>query len=151
MPYREFAKNSSQTVRVAPKRYENYDLIDIRVFARNREGVIVPTPKGVSLNVDQVPDLLECLEWALQQTCYEEFDAAEDPLLSPYELDVLAVEAHRTLAGHGLPIHWDIAETMVLDNPGMARFNKWQLHYVLTTRRDLFLMEESGCFRALPR
>ena len=149
MAYREFKKNSSETVRVSATRYQGHDLIDVRIFARTKEGKITATRKGVSLNVDQVPDLLECLEWALQQACDENPDRAEDSSLNPTHADLLAVEAHRVLLRHGLPVHWDLAEAMVLDNPEMAQFTKWQLHYVLATRRDLFVKEDAGCFRAI--
>lgn len=149
MAYRAFVKNSSETVRVTPNRYQGYDLVDIRIFAKIKGGETVRTKKGVSLNVDQIPELLECLEWALQQACNENPDSAADPPLDASEADLLAVETHKVLARHGLPVHWDFAERMVLDNPKMKRFNKWHLHYVLATRRDLFAKEDTGCFRAL--
>ncbi len=149
MAYREFKKNSSETVRVSATRYQGYDLIDIRIFARTREGTITATRKGVSLNVDQVPDLLECLEWALQQPCDENPDRTEGTSLNSRQADLLAMEAHRVLSKHGMPVHWDLAEAMVLEKPEMTQFTKWQLHYVLATRRDLFIKEDTGCFRAI--
>lgn len=148
MAYREFRKNSSETVRIAARSFQGHDLIDVRVFARTREGEIVPTPKGVSINVDQVPDLLECLEWALQQACDENPDGGEEHQMSSEQTNQLAAEAHKVLLKHGLPVHWDLAEVMVLSSPEMAQFTKWQLHYVLATRRDLFVKEDTGCFRA---
>ena len=149
MAYREIRKNSSETVRVSATRYQGHDLIDVRIFARTRGGEITATRKGVSLNVDQVPDLLECLEWALQQACDESPDRTEETSLNPGQADLLAVEAHRVLSKHGLPVHWDLAEAMALEKPEMAQFTKWQLHYVLATRRDLFIKEDTGCFRAI--
>ncbi len=148
MAYREFKKNSSETVRISATRYQGHDLIDVRIFARTREGEITVTRKGVSLNVDQIPDLLECLEWALQQACDENPDRTEEHPLNSDQADLLAAEAHRVLSKHGLPVHWDLAESMVLERPEMAQFTKWQLHYVLATRRDLFIKEDTGCFRA---
>ena len=149
MAYREIRKNSSETVRVSATRYQGHDLIDVRIFARTRGGEITATRKGVSLNVDQVPDLLECLEWALQQACDEGPDRTEESSLNPSQADLLAVEAHRVLSKHGLPVHWDLAEAMVLEKPELVQFTKWQLHYVLATRRDLFVKEDTGCFRAI--
>ena len=149
MAYREFKKNSSETVRISPTRYQGHDLIDVRIFARTKEGKITATRKGVSLNVDQVPDLLECLEWALQQACDENPDGTEEHSLDPGQADLLAAEAHKVLSRHGLAVHWDLAESMVLEKPEMAQFTKWQLHYVLVTRRDLFIKEGAGCFRAI--
>ena len=149
MAYREVKKNSSETVRISARRYQGHDLIDVRIFARTREGEITATRKGVSLNVDQIPDLIECLEWALQQACDENPDRTEEDTLSSDQAELLAAEAHGVLSKHGLPVHWDLAESMVLERPGMAQFTKWQLHYVLATRRDLFIKEDTGCFRAL--
>jgi hypothetical protein len=146
--YRELQKNRLETVRVAPARYQGYDLIDIRIYAMTKQGEVVPTKKGISLNVDQIPDLIESLEWALQQPCVEEPDEEPALAIKPEEADKLARFAHKVLSKHGLPIHWDIAESMILDNPEMRRFTKWQLHFVLTTRRDLFIKEGTGCFRA---
>ena len=149
MAHKDFVKNSREAVRITPSRFQGYDLIDIRIFAKNKQGEIVATRKGVSLNVDQIPDLVECLEWALQQSCREDTDRIEEPLLNRSDADALAREAHSKLIQHGLPVHWDIAERIVLSAPNMSRFNKWQLHYVLATRRDLFRKEDTGCFRAL--
>ena len=149
MPYREFRKNSVETVRVAATKYQGHDLIDIRVFARIRGGEVTATRKGVSVNVDQVPDLIESLEWALQQACTEDSGTVEESRLTPTEVDRLALETHKVLAEHGLPVHWDLVEKMILGREGMERFTKWQLHYVLVTRRDLFAKVDTGCFRAV--
>ena len=148
MAYREVRKNSSEAVRIAARRYQDHDLIDVRIFARIRDGEIVATRKGVTLNVDQIPDLIECLEWALQQACDENPDREEEQPLSSEQAELLATEAHRVLLKHGMAVHWDLAESMILSGPSMVQFTKWQLHYVLATRRDLFLKEDTGCFRA---
>ncbi len=133
---------------MAATKYQGHDLIDVRVFARKKGGEIIATRKGVSLNVDQIPDLLECLEWALQQPCEEDPDRAEERCMTATDAERLALETHRVLSQHGLSVHWDTVEAMVLDRPEMMRFTKWDLHYVLTIRRDLFVKDDSGCFRA---
>lgn len=148
MAYREFRKNSAETVRVCATKYQGYDLIDIRIFAKIKTGEIVPTRKGVSLNVDQIHDLIECLTWALQQPCKEGAGAEEAPCISEEEADRLARHAYNVLSRHGLAVHWDIAESMILQDPEMKCFTKWQLHYVLVTRKDLFAKEDAGCYIA---
>ncbi len=148
MAYREFRKNSAETVRVCATQYKGYDLIDVRIFAKTRNGEIVPTRKGVSLNVDQIHDLIECLVWSLQQPCKEGAEAEEAICLSEEEADRLARHAHSVLSRHGLAVHWDTAESMILQDPEMKCFSKWQLHYVLVTRKDLFYKEDAGCYRA---
>lgn len=148
MTYREIRKNSAETVRIAARRYQGHDLIDIRVFARTKDGSVIPTKKGVSLNIDLVPDLLECLEWALQQPCDEVAAAEEVRPLTEEDAARLARRAHSVLKKHGVPVHWDVAESMVISERDAGCFTKWHLHYVLATRRDLFVKEEAGCYRA---
>lgn len=148
MSFREFRKNATESVRVSPGTYEGIDRIDIRIFVRNRGGDIFRTRKGISLNIDQVPDLIEFLEWSLQQPCTDDSEAEDEPLMSHEKAEKLAALAHQVLSRHGLPVHWDIAERLVLENTEAKGFSSWQLHYVLATRRDLFVKEDQGCFRA---
>lgn len=146
MPFREFSKNVRETIRVTPTVYMGHELIDIRIYAPNREtGETVPTPKGISLNVDTVPELIDALIWALGQPC----DAApESPErhLDAARAEQLAVTAWKALRDHGTVVHWDTAEKMVL--PNAAGFSKWDLHHVLATRSDLFERKERACYRA---
>ncbi len=148
MSYREFEKNKLNVVRIAPYIYEGYDVMDIRIFAKNKSGEWVPTPKGISINIDRVPELIHGLEWALQQPCTESDCESVEPLPKPEE-DELADTAYSLLKKHGVDVHWDMAEQIVLKAPGMSKFNKWQLHYVLTTRRNLFEYKGDGCFGAV--
>lgn len=146
MGFREFPKNNREIVRIGPGVYEGHDLINVRVYAPNREtGEIVPTRKGISLNVDTIPELVEALIWALGQPC------SEDPSLPEHRLDPeraeeLASAAWQVLHKHGTAVHWDSAERMVL--PKMTGFSKWDLHYVLSTRSDLFERTGRACYRA---
>src|SRR5688500_3966258 len=113
MPFREFPKNTRETVRVTPSVYEGHDLINIRVYAKNREGQMVPTPKGISINVDTVPELLDNLAWALGQPCDPNPDGPER-ILQQADADRLANIAWDVLRKHGSAVHWDSAERMVL-------------------------------------
>jgi hypothetical protein len=145
MPVREFPKNSRESVRVMPKIYEGHDLIDIRVYARNKAGKMVPTPKGISINVDTVPELIEVLLWALGQPCDSEPENPECHL-SREEAERLAKVAWRVLHEHGSAVHWDSAERMILSqSPGLS---KWDLHYVLAIRGDLFERADQACYWA---
>lgn len=147
MAFREFAKNSSETIRVTPRIYEKHDLIDVRVFARNYStGVVGPTKKGISINVDKVPELLDALLWAVGQPCAEDPDEVQERKLEASEADRLAQAACKVLRAHGSPVHWDSAEKMVLSR--VNGFTKWDLHYVLTTRNDLFERVDGACYRA---
>ena len=146
MAFRQFAKNNSETIRVAATTYEGHDLIDLRIYAKNfSTGEIGPTRKGISINVDLVPELIDALTWAVGQPCNADPDS---PAYSLEESagDRLAKSAWHALLKHGSAVHWDSIEKMVLqDMPG---FSKWDLHYILTTRTDLFERAGSGCFRA---
>jgi hypothetical protein len=145
----KFEKNKSQVVHIVPSIYADYDVIDIRIYAKNKEGDWVPTKKGVRLNVDQIPELIRGLEWALQQPCKESADEPSVQLLSKEDEQELSSYAHQVLKKHGVTVHWDTAERIILKANEMKKYNKWQVHYVLTTRKDLFKLEGSGCFKAL--
>lgn len=148
MNYYEFEKNKSNMIRVTPRTYEGHDVMDVRTYARNKSGEWVPTPKGISINVDRVPDLIHGLEWSLQQPCTEsDCDPVES--LTKVEEDELAETAHSLLKEHGVEVHWDMAEEIVLSAPMMGKFSKWQLHCILTTRRNLFEYRGDGCFKAV--
>src|SRR5262249_42856361 len=136
MPSREISKNRRDMLRITPSRYEGYDLIDIRVYSPKpgtRE--LVPTKKGVSVAVDLVPTLIDALIWALGQACDTD-PASPERRLSSSDLDRLAQLAWSALKRHGSPVHWDMAERIVLTDHN--QFSKWDLHYVLATRNDLF-------------
>ena len=145
MPFREFSKNTRETVRVTPTTYEGHDLINIRVYAKNREGQIVPTPKGISINVDTIPELIDDLIWALGQPCDPDPESPER-VLSHADAERLATIARDTLGKHGSAVHWDSAERIVLSQA--PEFSKWDLHYVLATRTDLFERVDRAAYRA---
>jgi hypothetical protein len=146
MAFRTFAKNNSETVRVAPTSFQGHDLIDIRIYARNfSTGEMGPTKKGISLNVDIVPELIDALVWALGQPCDANQDSVERRL-DGSEAERLASLAWQLLLKHGAAVHWDSIERMVLQ--GAPEFSKWDLHYVLASRQDLFERAGTGCFRA---
>jgi Transcriptional Coactivator p15 (PC4) len=147
MPFRELQKNQSQTVRVTPTVYEGYELVDVRIYALNRStGEIGPTRRGISLNVDAIPELIDALTWALGQPCSEN-GAAPERVLESAAADRLAQLAWRALRDHGSAVHWDMAERIVL-GVGTKEFSKWDLHFVLATRTDLFESVGQGRFRA---
>lgn len=149
MAFREFQKNSRETVRITPSVYEGHELIDVRVYAKNRDtNEMGPTKKGISLNVDRIPDLIEALTWAIGQPCQAEPSAPERKLHAE-TLDRLALLTWELLRKHGSAIHWDSAEKMVLTKD--SDYTKWDLHFVLATRKDLFDSVGQGCFRARPR
>ena len=145
MSFREFSKNTRETVRVTPTTYEGHDLIDIRIYAKNREGQVVPTPKGISINVDTIPELIDDLKWALGQPCNPEPESPER-VLSQSDAERLATTAWETLRKHGSAVHWDSAERIVLSKA--PEFSKWDLHYVLGTRTDLFERVDRAAYRA---
>ncbi len=149
MAHFEFEKNRSEIVVITPERYQGYDLIDIRIRIKTKNGEWVLTRKGITLNIDQIPELINGLEWALQQPCEESPESESSPLLTKQEEDELASCAYEILKKHGIDVHWDTAELMVLKKPGMNKYNKWHLHYVLATRRELFKPTGSGCFKAI--
>ncbi|MBI4330569.1 MAG: hypothetical protein HY673_04760 [Chloroflexi bacterium] len=148
MGHYEFEKNKSNMVHIAPHVYEGYDVMDVRIYAKNKSGEWVPTQKGISINIDRVPDLIRGLEWALQQPCTELDSQPVDPLSRQAEVE-LANATYSLLKKHGVEVHWDMADQIVLKAPKMSKYNKWQIHYVLTVRKDLFEYKGDGCFKAI--
>jgi hypothetical protein len=146
MAFRQFAKNNSETVRVTANTFQGHDLIDIRIYAKNfSTGEVGPTRKGISLNVDVVPELINALTWALGQQCDPD-PASPERLLEPQAAERLASATWQALRNHGSAVHWDSIERMVLSD--LREFSKWDLHYVLASRKDLFEWAGNGCFRA---
>ena len=57
---KSFSKNKFQEIRVSISEYQGNDLIDIRVWAsRPGSEEMIPTAKGVSINVKLYPELKE--------------------------------------------------------------------------------------------
>lgn len=58
-----FPKNKFQEVRVGIREFKGNDLVDIRIWT-NAQGVdqMVPTVKGVTINVALLPQLLKALQ-----------------------------------------------------------------------------------------
>ena len=104
----------------------------------------------LSLNVDLIPSLIDALEWALSQPCAENEDAVEIPVVNDEDAEQLASYIYRALSEHGIAVHWDFIERIALEDSAMERYTKWDLHYILTTRRDLFLHEGEGKFSINP-
>ena len=59
---KSFSKNKLQEIRVGISEFQGNDLVDIRVWTQNRDtGEMVPTPKGVNINVSLFPDLKDAI------------------------------------------------------------------------------------------
>jgi fumarate hydratase class II len=58
-----FQKNKFQEVRVGVREYKGNDLIDIRTWTMTQgSNDMVPTAKGVSININLLPELKKSLE-----------------------------------------------------------------------------------------
>ena len=58
-----FQKNKFEEVRVHVKEFKGYDLLDIRVYTstKDKPEEMIPTGKGLSLNVSHFPDLKKAI------------------------------------------------------------------------------------------
>jgi hypothetical protein len=58
-----FPKNKFQEVRVGIREFKGNDLVDIRIWT-NAQGIdqMVPTAKGVTVNIQLLPQLLKALQ-----------------------------------------------------------------------------------------
>ena len=58
-----FKKNKFQEVRIGIREYKGNDLVDIRTWTLTQgTEAMVPTAKGVSINISLLPDLRKALE-----------------------------------------------------------------------------------------
>lgn len=57
-------KNSREDVRVQLAEFKGNRLVDVRIYADTKGGGRGPTPKGVSLKVDDLPALIAALHAA---------------------------------------------------------------------------------------
>ena len=62
----ELPKCAGQVVRLTRRDYQGYDLLDLRVFVENDKGEVVPTKKGLCIQAEQFPALVEHLQRALE-------------------------------------------------------------------------------------
>lgn len=57
-------KNKRETLIVELSEYKGHNLVSLRVWANNSEGVAVPTPKGVTVSVALLPAIREAFQTA---------------------------------------------------------------------------------------
>ena len=57
-----FQKNATDEIRVSLTEFNNYRLVDLRTWTKNKAGELVPTKKGISVRVDLFPALLRAVE-----------------------------------------------------------------------------------------
>ncbi|GGI23775.1 hypothetical protein [Bradyrhizobium guangdongense] len=72
IPFRFFKNRRKDVVAVTlqpftPAGKETINVVDVRLFAMDRSGANVPTPKGVSMSVNRLPDLHEAVTKALKK------------------------------------------------------------------------------------
>ncbi len=61
-----FSKNSREQVRASLSTFKGLRLADLRVFTVDEHDVERPTKKGISVRVEQLPQLLAAVETLLQ-------------------------------------------------------------------------------------
>ena len=58
-----FQKNKFQEVRVGIREFKGIDLVDVRIWTLTQGSEqMVPTAKGVSINIHLLPDLMKALQ-----------------------------------------------------------------------------------------
>jgi len=59
----DIKKNATETIRIQQGEYRGHDLADIRVHVEgDRPGKLIPTRKGISLRVVQLPEVILALQ-----------------------------------------------------------------------------------------
>ena len=54
-------KSSGQLIRVTETEYEGYDLVDVRVYFRDKQDTLRPTRKGISLRRETFGDFADMI------------------------------------------------------------------------------------------
>ena len=54
-------KNSRESIVVSETTHMGYDLVDVRIFYKDEGGELKPTRKGVSIQREQVGDVIKAL------------------------------------------------------------------------------------------
>lgn len=72
IPFRFFKNRRKDVIAVTlqpftPPGQETINVVDVRLFAMNKAGANVPTPKGVSMSVNRLRDLHEAITKALRK------------------------------------------------------------------------------------
>ena len=57
-----FKKNAVEEIRASLTEFSGHKLVDLRIWAENKAGELVPTKKGISVRVDLFPALLRAVE-----------------------------------------------------------------------------------------
>ena len=57
-------KNAQQDIVVQLRSYKGSRFVDLRVMARGPDGGSIPTPKGVAIKPDALPEIIELLRQA---------------------------------------------------------------------------------------
>jgi hypothetical protein len=57
-----FPKNALEEVRAFVCEYKKRDYINLRVFYKADDGQMKPTPKGITLSVDLIDELVQAVE-----------------------------------------------------------------------------------------
>lgn len=54
-------KNTREEIRISREPFKGHDLMNIRVWAINSDGDMIPTKKGISINIAIVAHLIEAM------------------------------------------------------------------------------------------
>jgi hypothetical protein len=73
---RFWANRQHDAVVVTLSTFKNYNMIDLRKHAMDRDGKLVPTSKGLALKLARLPDLARAIQKAL--TCAHELGLLTD-------------------------------------------------------------------------
>ncbi|MBA7471153.1 hypothetical protein ES707_06451 [subsurface metagenome] len=63
----EFSKNANEVIRVQLVKYNNKNLLDVRVWVLKNEKDYVSTKKGISFRIDQVDSLKQAIDKAAEE------------------------------------------------------------------------------------
>ena len=63
----EFMKNANEKVRIEHCKFKEKDLLNVRVFFQSDQNEWLPSKKGITFRLDQLPDLKEGIDKASKE------------------------------------------------------------------------------------
>ena len=58
----DLVKNSHEVLRLERTRFKGYDLVNVRIWFRNENDELRPSPKGVTIRLEVLPKLIAALQ-----------------------------------------------------------------------------------------
>jgi hypothetical protein len=66
-------KNATEEIPISLTRYRGYELLDVRIYFEDDQGIWRPTKRGLTVRLEMLPDLLKALGRVRGELCRRGF------------------------------------------------------------------------------